>query len=1130
MKASHRLAGNSPSRGFGKPWLTPGFPTGAPILSGSEIRLQLGVVPGERQASPDGRLTETYRVYEIQPLKYGQVAVFRSASGAIYRSRASSYTDTVLPCGDEVRPYLSQGPGLEHLLRFDAFWSMEAFWNMPPDQTTMEMTPWVEEPEASLDFDLPSAFGPEKHRALLACYWKAASYQCFESFDEKSKNPYLFDNDPILKKKLPVSRTLVAVISKDTQCETIIRNAKAFLWSCIVSELPKEVQNIASMSAAVTLQSVPGIYHDSALAVVYPEKNISGGVDLTTGQCPSVQTDEDALIKSVQAHKTSTLLKQAYDVYVSKTGCESTDACPFMADYNVALSFFRLENAALSIWDALCEWYTLDHCLRLSHGINEQLTNQILENITKLCVRRLSDDPKGAAEEIAKNAIDPQGEPDPHMPAFLWTMAVQANDEHTFDDLTALLSAYHALQNSVFFPSLLQAKMLENPQGEKRVSCLMSAVLTPFYTHHPLTAAQIALLESDDMAALCAAHKPCMDALRNYLTNESDKNEQNRLAMLPLTIRFLQPDKAFQNAVELLKRDYTDQMPDAAQCAALNEALRTVNDHTSAINALTGYFSDCFQRHKAEPSILISPAKQIGMDMTGAFSAMLDGAAKSNEALSEAQQAALIGSNPADGLFALCRDSAAAMSALQKYTESVLNQSLETGHDLSAWLERVIAGLPLRGSAADAQTSQWAAQTLIQYPAAYASRYFQAPSDAAFNRILHSARPQKSEAFSAEEANVLNAYDAVIKSGAPDQRKRAVEQAEQLLDAFSSTEKYPGVCQIDQERIKASLTENWRHGGCLTSFGPLVPAFRRAGLSPIKLLEAMKSEEVQCIEKEISALACADDYKKQFRLFKTQEEELNNALGPELSKGLPELYALCVQTLKAHFVRRFTTMFNSCATLESALQLRATAENPLNCLDEIEPTTQQAKSASQVLYEVHSFIQSLLNHPYTEELLNKVMEAARDICYVPDAGFVHLLYRYYLEDRATQIAEKPFAIRVAVSLICSISPKDKRFDWRVVLKAACPGYESMLKAPYAAESLELLSAISALFSITMRIKQINQELNRNGNPVLSLTNFLNTDEEFSAYSDRVRKNKRALRRYFPTADRPDDPMSGWLNR
>lgn len=1089
--------------------------------------MQFGVVPGERQAAPDGKLTETYRVYEIQPLKYGQVAAFRSASGVMLKSRACNYTDTVLPCGDEVKPYLSQGPGLSHLLRFDAFWSMEAFWNMPPDQTTMEMTPWIEEPETSLDFKLPSAFGPEKHRALLACYWKAASYQRFVQFDKKSKNQQLFDNDPILKKKMLISRTLIAKISEDTQYETIIRNAKAFLWSCIISKLPKEVQNIASMSAAVTVQAVPSIYMDSALAVVYPEKGISVGVDLTTGQCPSIQTDEDALIKSVLTGETSQLFEKPYEVYASQTGCESTDACPFMADYNVALSFFRLENAALSIWDTLCEWYMLDHCLRLSHGINEQLTNQILENTAKLCVKRLSYNPKGAAEEIAQNAIDPQGEPDPHMPAFLWAMAVQTNDEDAFKALTALLSEYHTLQNSVFFPSLLQAKMLENQQGEERVSCLMSAVLTPFYTHHPLTAAQIALLKSDDMTALCSAHAPCMAAMQDYLTKEGTANEQNRLAMLPLTIRFLQPDKAFQSAVELLKHNYTDQMPNAAQCAALNEALRMVNDHTNAINALTGYFSDCFQRHTAEPSILILPAKQIGMDMTGAFSAMLDSAAKSNEALSEAQQAVLIGSNQVDGLFALCRNSAAAMSALQKYTENVLQQSLETGHDLSAWLERVIADLPLRGSAADVQTSQWVAQTLIHYPVAYASRYFQAPSDAAFNRILHNAKPQKSDAFSAEEAHVLNAYDAVIKSGAPDQRKRASEQTEQLLDAFSSTEKYPGVCQIDQERIKASLTENWRRGGCLTSFRPLVPAFKRAGLSPAKLWEATKSEAVQCIEKEVGALACADDYKKQFQLFKTQEEELQNALGTELSKGLPEPYALCVETLKAHFVRQFTAMFNSCTTLESALQLRATAENPLKCLEKIEP--QQGKSASKVLYEVHIFIQSLLNHSYTGDLLENVVKAVQAICPVSDASFVHLLYRYYLNDRATQIAERPFAIRVAVALICSISPKEKRFDWRIVLKFACPDYESMLKSPYAADSLDLLCAISALFNITMRIKQINQEGTRGSNPVLGLTSFLNTDEEFSGYSDRVRKDKRALRHYFPTADRPDDPMSRWLN-
>ena len=358
MRVYHRLLGDTPQRGFGMQFLTPGFPT--EWMPGDAVRLSLVNVPYERKAGPG--LVELHSAYELQTKGYGHLMLIRSASGSQDQTRPHAYSDMVVL--DAEQTTLPSEIPVSQLLGFDQFIPLKDFWFAKGDSTVLPEYAWT-------PVDFTETFSPEMpqgmREALLARSWRAMSRRAFGGKDAT-----------------PVRVCLGA----ETQCETIIRQAKAFLKDVLLDALPKAVANIVSISAPVPQQVILSAFPGTALAVVYPEAMLRCEFDLRTGAFEPLQGNEKLFIDALVRGERFALWDQMVDSCMAAQGQTKREHCALAADYDLALLLYTLEKELLNKRGLLSAWQKLVDCLSRRHRLSNAAA--LLAPLEQLILSRLS--------------------------------------------------------------------------------------------------------------------------------------------------------------------------------------------------------------------------------------------------------------------------------------------------------------------------------------------------------------------------------------------------------------------------------------------------------------------------------------------------------------------------------------------------------------------------------------------------------------------------------------------------------------------------------------------------------------------------------------------------------------------
>ena len=1117
MKALHRLVGNTPKRGFGAGLFSPGFPGGFSILANTDIRLPMTNVPGERIASPAGGPVEAYRAFEVQPLRYGLVAAFQSVKINIEGSRPSSYTNTVIPSGDEVKENVTAGPGIQAILRFNGFISNDAFLNL--SRNALDVTDWTCVDEAVLDrYALPAGVTPEKHRAFLNHYWRAATVQRFGPWDART-GQCVYEQHPLMREYLPLRYTVVLCLGPDGRCDHIIDAARGFLWKYVLGMLPGAVSNIASMSAAVPARFISSIYRNTALAIVYPEQNDNIKFDFRSGAALEISPAEDRFMQKILRGEKPAFLADMVRRYCELTGVTDESDISFLADYDVAWQLEQLESSDLSLRERIKSWFAVNQYLEDRHGLSRQQIHQVLAAVDRDVLTRMS-----AESGEMKAALAPQ-EDDRHnrvtdlLLTFLWRQALSADDDQ-FRHIQALLTSYHTPQAEHFFSENLLAAAMDGDMQEERAAGLVSDILkTNYGTEQPFSARQISLMSSEGFIRLCQGHPRVRKVFCDFLVDESRRNPQNMLSTLPLTAQLLPRDELMQRLFAYLRQTQVQQLPALSLCGGIRIGMAGLDGASPARAAYAEYMTDCFSSHLTELDRVCAMAVAIDADMTQGLVAMLQLAAEKRMLLSPEQAALLLGEDRRKNLYALCDQKQPAGQAFRAYLTGMTLNADNWEQDRSLWMLRLrnAGGACLRDTDTEANVRNWIEELFIQYVAERGKRLMAVPSDDVFSKLESLAgvdgKNKREPAFERLSPLLLSMYETILAQGDDAMRMQAARQVRTLLPGITSTLGYPNIIQLELHATCEKLKENWKTNTYWRGLYLLDSDLRRSQLDWKQLLNRdVMQAGASRLDQDLAPLSTYPEFREKYNEYKNNPK---NEFPPR--NGDLSFAQLCFERMQAHFVDRFDSQVAQSGDIGELQHLQEYSEKTMLTAALTNDTA--GGRCIRAVRNVQNALNSLADQEDIGTMLQKAMKCAQTLTSdkLPRTECYHralnLLNKHFLETRREELARRAFHTRLSIGLVCNISPENRSIRWRDVIAQLCPGYQGMMRSPFSTADFSLFQTIRYMFFT------LSNQVDDMGQPSLkwarSLANFLNNDEEFAAYSAKVRKDKKALRQFLP---------------
>lgn len=1117
MKALHRLVGNTPKRGFGAGLFSPGFPGGFSILANTDIRLPMTNVPGERTASPVGGPVEAYRAFEVQPLRYGLVAAFQSVKINIEGSRPSSYTNTVIPSGEEVGENVTAGPGIRAILRFNGFISNDAFLNL--SRNALDVTEWTCVDEAVLDrYTLPAGVTPEKHRAFLNHYWRAATVQRFGPWDART-GQCVYEQHPLMREYLPLRYTVVLCLGPDGYCDHIIDAARGFMWKYVLGMLPGAVSNIASMSAAVPARFISSIYRNTALAIVYPEQNDNIKFDFRSGATLEISPAEDRFMQKILRGEKPAFLADVVRRYCELTGITDESDISFLADYDVAWQLEQLESSDLPLRERIKSWFAVNQYLEDRHGLSRQQIHRVLAAVDRDVLTRMS-----AESGEMKAALAPQ-EDDRHnrttdlLLTFLWRQALSADDDQ-FRHIQALLTSYHTPQAEHFFSENLLAAAIDGELEEERAAGLVKDILTTNYgTEQPFSDRQISLMSSEGFIRLCQDHPKVGRVFVGFLEEESRRNPQNMLSSLPLTAQLLPREELMLRLFAYLRQTRVQQLPALSLCGGIRMGMAGLEDASPARAAYADYMTDCFSSHLGELDQVCAMAAAVDADMTLGLISMLKLAAEKRILLSPEQTALLLGEDRRKNLYALCDQKQPVAETFRAYLTGMTLGADTWQEDRSLWMLRLrnAGAACLRDSNGEANVRNWIEELFLRYVAERGKRLMAVPGADTFAKLETLAgvdgKNKREPAFERLSPLLLEMYESILDGGDSTQCMGAIRQIRTLLPGMTSTLGYPHIIQLELQTTCEKLKENWKNNAYWRGLYLLEGDLRRSQLDWKQLLTRDVTQAgISRLNQDLAPLTTYQEFHDKFNEYK------NNPKNEFPPKTMERTFSqVCFERLQAHFVDRFDSQVTHCGDIGEMQHLQEYSEKTMLTA----PLTNETAGGRciRAVRSVQTTLNSLADQDDVGAMLQKAMKCAqvlttdklpRTECY---HRALNLLNKHFLETRRDELAHRAFHTRLSIGLVCNISPESRSIRWRDVIAQLCPGYQGMMRSPFSTAEISLFQTIRYMFST------LSNQVDDLGQPSLkwakSLANFLNNDEEFAAYSAKVRKDKRALRQFLP---------------
>ena len=1127
MKALHRLVGNTPKRGFGVGLFSPGFPGGFRILAKTDIRLPMTNVPGEKSGSPMGGPVEGYRAFELQPLRYGLVAAFQSIKVNIDGSRPSSYTDTVVPVGDEVQQNVTAGPGIEAILRFRGFISMDEFLGL--EKNTLDVTDWAcEGKEVLSSYTAPLSFTEKAHRALLQLYWRAATAQCFGPWNPRTKR-YAYESHPLMHSFVPRFYTVSVCLGPEDACGRLIERAKGFMWKYILTALPGAVANMASMSAPVPVRSIYTVYDSTALAIVYPEQEKDICFDFRTGAAPEITPDEDDFMRLMLSGAKPAAVQDIYQRFCSENGTAAESDLPFLWDYDVLYQLYCLEKDGLSLRERMKCWFALHAYMKDRHGFTDQQLALLLEAVDSEMARRLSAGQAEALEALQKQDDEWENRATGELLTFLWQKTLDGQPM-ICAQTKPLLAAYYVPEADHSFSESLLKMSLATEQEEQRAADLTADILdADFLSARPLQASHVNVLSDQAFVDLCGQHPLVGNTVRGYLEKESRMNPKNMLHMLPITVRFLDRGALMERLFTYLAGEKPVYQLADKDCVPVAEGLRGRGSETPAVQAYAGYMTAALMDHPGDLDWFLSAAQGTKADMTDAMLSILSQFEAREILMTPEQETRLLGAENEGSVYALCARKAPVAQAFLHYLEKMTLGASSLEEDRTAWFmqARRAGKACLLDVMTDADEKNWAADLLLRYNILRSQHLLVAPAQDTFQLFTTLALHRKHPAFAALSGQVLDMYEAILDKGAPAQQQEAARQVVALFPAFSCTQGYPHIQSLELRCACQKLVSAWQSASYWQGLNALQEDMKRSRLPWNQLLtgEVQQAGRNRLIA-DLSPLS-------RFAEFANTYEQYKACPGFPPAADEASFGSLCMAQYKACFIARFDAQTACCVNLAELLHMQDFSERVLHTAKETDRTAggmciQAIKRAGQLLITLddQAAVPATLGKAAEIEGFLSGASLTALSCY---GRVIGLFNRYWLEEKRQELMQKPFPVRLAFGLVCSRTAGGSIL-WEGILSLLCPGYEDMMRSPFSTGSIDLFRTLRCM--LAMLALHTESDGSRSLKWPASLSSFLN-ENAFADYTARVRREKKTLDVYLPdlmTAQGPEaDALRMWLS-
>ena len=1101
MNAAYRLMGNFPSRGFGDSLSSADFNSSAAIVSGKDARLPMSGAPRVRAPQAPGEVTEAYHAYEIHPLSYGQLTVMYSATGSMMQvngaaTRPCTYTNAVTWTGDGVPAYVSGDEAMCSMLRYNDFVTLQELWVLPKDVSSLPPKPWVEDASVKLDYTLTAPVSDEMLRSLLANYWRAASLQFFGPWDSGKRMACLYQDDLLMSHISNRDRTFTVCISHEDDCHALVPQAKGFLWQMILKNLPAQIRNITSVAAAVPMQHALSLYRDAAMCVVYPTADAT--FDFNIGKFPALEADEDRFMQQVLKGNQGALLKQMHTRYASLTGRMLLDECPFMADYDLALALYRIENAA-DDWTLLSNWYAVHRHLGQRHDIHGDMASRVMQDVDEYVTSRL----RGRETEIAQlltsqkdrlNGLKAAG-----LQSFLWEKATYSAGSYC--EVPARITiACQGMEGAVFFTELPAAKAVpENDVAVQRMAGLLSSVLNTHHLDGQLTDQQIKLLKGrgQEIYRTC---KPFHDAMAMYLATYQNRHPEDRIRLLDLATQYLDADEQAAEALKMLA-GRLDQPVTTQESEAISSLWARLKHPAVVQNELNNYIAALYVRYFDDLSVVSQSVSKLGANITGALVKVFSEEPGCSLRVNAGNFASILGQDDkADCLLAAARNLAEVEPAYRAYLAYQLKLSVRSGESLYHWIvdmiNRSLHTRMYHGPEAKGAFLTWCTELVMDYTLNYAAVHKHLPEKEAFGRMLKLAT-EKSPVFTQRMSMVLNVYETLLQANAPDAERQAQQLAPYLtgiqngtmLQQVTST--YIGVL-LQNEMQKAKFWE-------VMNRKDIIAHIQRTGALPKQIFDkATKQAAAVCIRQEMAAIPQPSGYRALFNDYASAENRFKRSFGIADFQTDATISMLWHEVAAQTFLERFEGFFQACTSIDEARSLLEVAENTIGVRQKANDA--QTGRIIRLLKDVQSAIHNL---PDERQLFSRMVAMAMSLR-VTQSDKALKLVKHECELALEQ--ENNFICRAGLCLLHSL--QFNGYNWIGFLRLMQPGADDMMHNPYAVSNLPLLATVSGV----LRLLENTQTPD---NLLQSFTHYLRQDVNMAPYTVAVRKDQKAMAQYFP---------------
>ncbi|MCE5343425.1 MAG: hypothetical protein LLF96_07575 [Eubacteriales bacterium] len=1051
MRIFHRLVGDPPQRGFGSVIATPGFPGGADWADQlSTMRLTLQT-PFRLPEENSNGLIEHHEAYEYQTLRYGQPVLIRSVLGVFVSggnvSRPHGYSHLAAPTDEREGSVLTDYATPSQLLCYDGFQTLESFWALSPAVRSFAATEWFPPEPAACEHQWAGAIPGDMRMALVARYWKAASDRAFSPAREVYP--------------------LAIVLSEEKNCRQLVRQAKDFFAAVILPGLPEPALNILSMSAAVPAQATQ-LFQPTALAFLYPEDALIGDertFDLRNGQYTPLEGDLAAFAMRLLSGAPSPLLNAVYGQYRRETGCPAPTHCPLLADFDVAFTVDRLENASPAepgaALNLLERWRELDELLARRHGMAEAMRRGTLSPVMRRVLGQLT---------TLGEAL-PLGEA---LTAFLLKEALAAQDTPMLEILLSLLERHQSARMKPVFLSVLPFPPALEAAG--RTALLLDRLLNRCFVDPSLDAETLRLLLNPTFTDFCRQDARLQAIMARFLTKALDRHPENHLFLLPLSTQFLDGVVLLKQSLRSLMNMHIETPPDESVCNDVREAFAKFgNPENHAL--LDGYLATLFWQHRDDPDAFYRVALRIDADMSGTMREMFAQASALPDRL-DAPLNATETERMSQTLLPLCAEHLSVQEAFRVYMDRVLARSLETGADRFAWLCGV-----------DKQSRLLGEETRMTKGFCYAA-----------DQLEHTAAPLPQESFqtlrlwaSGPGRPTLNGCEAALAQAYDRLGEAGRAQSSALLSYLQNVAAYPFLRSLCLGIVREGLMDGWAaRRSYWVPVDDINKNMARGNLRPDEVLEPPVAEKGrELLTTLYGHITGIGDWMDEIHKYAARPAD-----------AFRDLWFAGVRDA---FILQYSSLVKESCRTPGDLE---TLEKTANELKAEPALAGGALLCVRAALNAHRLIGQLPTLPEAEVVRRTQEAVAGLLACRSEAAYASvrtLLKQHYLTGVRAEILRDGFVTRIAVGLLCT-ALDERHFMVQDVLPLAVAWPQVPPRRPYEPASLPYLQAITALFATLARFNPAYSE---------TLCDYLLATPYYIEYARALRADRKQLYRYYP---------------